>query len=416
LVKLNKEVMKMKYSRQDLLEGRVTHDEYYRQFAKEHHIAITGITLFGVRDMEHLRQLIKADPNLNNIPLKYFDSMTNSYNMYNPHDRMTLAEGASVYKTLLKDLATQSAIKWREMPSVTTGGKPTFFVADTPWGKRWVAWNRVERKWLVTGEQEAPRGESPVYGKFNTAEEGKRFVEEGKATKEFLNTPIKKRLAKPTRDDVEIHKWFERDRQHIEVRDKKTQETVAEWWDEAVSEMVESGFFYAPGIGGRIPSEQRKLDESVLKYLEDTGVLDSGKKAAWCPVCAGDLDAQGKCPKGHFGELHVQPKSGKKGGNGTVKAIAANKRMVDLVEASEHLAYAYQLAIMGYGADAFEHVEIALFKLSELGINPGDEDFEPLMKPLKELQRGMPALKIASHVSDAQEELKRLAPLLAKGG
>jgi hypothetical protein len=83
---------------------------------------------------------------------------------------------------------------------------------------------------------------------------------------------------KLTRDDVEIYKWFERDRQHIEVRNKKTQETVAEWWDEAVTQMVEDGFFYSPGLGWRVPAEQRKLDESVLKYLEDTGVLESGKR------------------------------------------------------------------------------------------------------------------------------------------
>lgn len=40
----------------------------------------------------------------------------------------------------------------------------------------------------------------------------------------------------------EIHTWFERDRAHVELRDKATQETVIEWWDEDVQETVEMGF------------------------------------------------------------------------------------------------------------------------------------------------------------------------------
>lgn len=40
----------------------------------------------------------------------------------------------------------------------------------------------------------------------------------------------------------EIHTWFERDRAHVELRDKATQETVIEWWDEDVQDTVEMGF------------------------------------------------------------------------------------------------------------------------------------------------------------------------------
>jgi len=42
--------------------------------------------------------------------------------------------------------------------------------------------------------------------------------------------------------DTEIHTWFERDRAHVELRNKRTQVTVAEWWDEEVGEEVEAGF------------------------------------------------------------------------------------------------------------------------------------------------------------------------------
>lgn len=41
---------------------------------------------------------------------------------------------------------------------------------------------------------------------------------------------------------TEIHTWFERDRQRVELRDAETDETIIEWWDESVSEAVEDGF------------------------------------------------------------------------------------------------------------------------------------------------------------------------------
>lgn len=41
---------------------------------------------------------------------------------------------------------------------------------------------------------------------------------------------------------TEIHLWFERDRQHVELRDKRTQKTIAEWWDQEVTEAVTDGF------------------------------------------------------------------------------------------------------------------------------------------------------------------------------
>jgi hypothetical protein len=100
----------MKYSRQDYIEGRVTHDEYYRQFAKDHHIALVGnLGIFGIRDLAHLQSLLERDPNLNNIPLRFFDSLTELHNKYHSENRITFAEGACVYKTLLKDLANQKA-------------------------------------------------------------------------------------------------------------------------------------------------------------------------------------------------------------------------------------------------------------------------------------------------------------------
>ena len=43
-------------------------------------------------------------------------------------------------------------------------------------------------------------------------------------------------------DDLELHTWFERDRQHVELRDPITNETIIEYWDEDVSNLVDFGF------------------------------------------------------------------------------------------------------------------------------------------------------------------------------
>jgi len=45
-----------------------------------------------------------------------------------------------------------------------------------------------------------------------------------------------------TIEETELHTWFERDRAHVEVRLRDSQETLIEWWDEAVNEAIEDGF------------------------------------------------------------------------------------------------------------------------------------------------------------------------------
>ena len=42
--------------------------------------------------------------------------------------------------------------------------------------------------------------------------------------------------------ETELHTWFERDRAHVELRDRLNDETIIEWWDEAVNEAIEDGF------------------------------------------------------------------------------------------------------------------------------------------------------------------------------
>lgn len=68
----------------------------------------------------------------------------------------------------------------------------------------------------------------------------------------------------PTRDDVEVVKWEERDRLHIGIQDKKTGDYYASWFDDEARSMFDQGFF----------KSGRQLEESVLQYAEDMGILE----------------------------------------------------------------------------------------------------------------------------------------------
>lgn len=76
-----------------------------------------------------------------------------------------------------------------------------------------------------------------------------------------------------TREDVTVDAWQERDRLGIWVTDNRTDETIAEWWDEDAWEMFEQGFFKGgvPEYSWEKPS--REFVKSVLDRLEDIGVL-----------------------------------------------------------------------------------------------------------------------------------------------
>ena len=82
-----------------------------------------------------------------------------------------------------------SKLQWIECPSVS-GSKPSFCLAFTEQGRRWVVWNHILRKYSVRGPQEVlsvlrtveRRGfQCRIYGYFSTQKEGKKFVEDGLA-------------------------------------------------------------------------------------------------------------------------------------------------------------------------------------------------------------------------------------------
>ncbi len=90
--------------------------------------------------------------------------------------------------------------------------------------------------------------------------------------------PQKTRAKKPSRNEVEIGSWAERDRMGIWVKDKASDVTIAEWWDKDASQMFEDGFF-KPGTIRQQTITGRDFEDSVLDYAESMGLIaPSGRR------------------------------------------------------------------------------------------------------------------------------------------
>jgi len=80
-------------------------------------------------------------------------------------------------------------------------------------------------------------------------------------------------MRKPTRYDVTVESWAERDRFSVWIEDTRTGKTIAEWWDEEAARMFWDGFF-KPGVPQYSWEKPgREFVESVLDYAEDMGWL-----------------------------------------------------------------------------------------------------------------------------------------------
>jgi len=79
---------------------------------------------------------------------------------------------------------------------------------------------------------------------------------EVKAARELLADRI-------DRDDTEIHTWFERDRQSVELRLRGTDYTLAEWWDESVTEAVDDGILDPAHWHASAYSEWERWDADI---------------------------------------------------------------------------------------------------------------------------------------------------------
>ena len=83
---------------------------------------------------------------------------------------------------------------------------------------------------------------------------------------------------KPTRDDVSVDSWAERDRIGIWVTDRKTNKTIAEWWDDDARQMFEDGFFKPATFTSSGELGGAQFIDSVLDYLEDVSILSKARE------------------------------------------------------------------------------------------------------------------------------------------
>ena len=69
-------------------------------------------------------------------------------------------------------------------------------------------------------------------------------------------------------DDTELLTWFERDRAHVELRNKRDDSTIVEWWDEDLAEAVEDGAL-----------DPRDYHSTAYEYAEVCGLLPEVEEA-----------------------------------------------------------------------------------------------------------------------------------------
>ncbi|AQU05316.1 hypothetical protein B1778_00825 [Dehalococcoides mccartyi] len=94
-------------------------------------------------------------------------------------------------------------------------------------------------------------------------------------------------VKKPTRYDVKVETWQERDRLGIWLTDRRTDKVIAEWWDENAREMFEQGFF-KPGMIRQQAITGRDFEKSVMAYAESVGILTPTISPAVQPRSSGD--------------------------------------------------------------------------------------------------------------------------------
>ncbi|MCU1282403.1 MAG: hypothetical protein JWM53_5949 [bacterium] len=75
-------------------------------------------------------------------------------------------------------------------------------------------------------------------------------------------TPLRRAM-----DDTELETWFERDRAHVELRDRLTGQTIVEWWDDEVQQAIEDGF---------LPERWTKnaAHAAAFEYAEHMGLVE----------------------------------------------------------------------------------------------------------------------------------------------
>ncbi len=92
----------MKYTRQDYMDGKCTHDEYYGQFVTD---TIRGLVLRNIGDRKYLSAALKKDKNLNNIPLGKWDAISEAQKGLFVIDKgWSLSNGVCILKAAAKQI------------------------------------------------------------------------------------------------------------------------------------------------------------------------------------------------------------------------------------------------------------------------------------------------------------------------
>ena len=65
-------------------------------------------------------------------------------------------------------------------------------------------------------------------------------------------------------EETQVSTWFERDRAHVCLSNKKTGNTIVEWWDESVYEAIEDGFL-----------NNKDFHQSSYDYAKSNSLLNS---------------------------------------------------------------------------------------------------------------------------------------------
>lgn len=96
------------FSRQDYLNGKCTHRQYYAQFVN----AITKSRVANWFGVEQIKEALQTDEHLNNIPLAKWDGFVTCKQLINVSQKMkaagdylTLAGGVCIAKEAAKQLA-----------------------------------------------------------------------------------------------------------------------------------------------------------------------------------------------------------------------------------------------------------------------------------------------------------------------
>ena len=188
---------------------------------------------------------------------------------------------------------------------------------------------------------------------------------------------------KPTRHDVSVHSWEERDRLGIWITESGSDKTLAEWWDDDARQMFEDGFF-KPGTTRNQEITGKAFEESVLDYGEHIGILVSAALPAVLPLPISD---------GPVAALAQKWSKAKRNSALALKDLEALSNKHDITECKEALLEYRDLDRSDYG-DAEEYQEAR------------DEAWEAFMECLESLS--------AEEEEEQEEEAKRRCSVCGK--